>query len=138
MAWERRTKTCPPSSCCPTPAAGSKGDLRPTAPASCRRASKARSCGRARGRSSTWRPPQGPSVTVRRRILDLTGRLNARHLAARGEVPELAARIQAYELAYRMQSAAPEAVDLSRETDATKRLYGLDRPETAEFGTRCL
>ena len=64
--------------------------------------------------------------------------MNARHLAARGDDSELSARIQAYELAYRMQSAAPEAVDLSAETEETRRLYGLDRPETAEFGTRCL
>ena len=78
------------------------------------------------------------SDAAQRRTLDLIGKLNARHLAARGDDSELVARIQAYELAYRMQSAAPEAVDLSRETDETRRLYGLDRPETAEFGTRCL
>jgi hypothetical protein len=83
-------------------------------------------------------PPEGMSDASQRRTLDLIGRLNARHLATRGEDSELAARIQAYELAYRMQSAAPEAVDLSAETDETRRLYGLDRPETAEFGTRCL
>jgi len=73
-----------------------------------------------------------------RRTLDLIAKLNARHLADRGHDSELAARIQSYELAYRMQSAAPEAVELSQETDETKRLYGLDRQETAEFGTRCL
>ncbi len=73
-----------------------------------------------------------------RRTLDLIGRLNARHLEPRGDDAELSARIQAYELAYRMQSAAPEAVDLARETAETTPLYGLDDPETAEFGTRCL
>lgn len=51
---------------------------------------------------------------------------------------ELEARIASYELAFRMQSEAPEAVDLSRETAETRSLYGLDRPETTEFGTRCL
>jgi uncharacterized protein (DUF1501 family) len=51
---------------------------------------------------------------------------------------ELSARISSFELAYRMQSQAPEAVDLSRETAETKALYGLDEPRTAEFGTRCL
>jgi uncharacterized protein (DUF1501 family) len=71
-------------------------------------------------------------------MLDLIGKLNARHLEARGDDSELSARISAYELAYRMQSAAPEAVDLSRETAETRRLYGLDRAESAEFGTRCL
>jgi uncharacterized protein (DUF1501 family) len=50
----------------------------------------------------------------------------------------LVARIAAYELAFRMQLHAPEAVDLSQETVASRRLYGLDRPETAEFGRRCL
>ncbi len=53
------------------------------------------------------RPPKGRSLASQRKTLDLIGRLNARHLAARGEDSELSARIQAYELAYRMQSAAP-------------------------------
>ncbi len=51
---------------------------------------------------------------------------------------ELAARISSYELAYRMQSAAPEAVDLSREPESTREMYGLNDPKTAEFGARCL
>src|SRR5262249_30537639 len=51
---------------------------------------------------------------------------------------ELSARIATYELAYRMQQHAPEAVDLSKETAATKEAYGLDQPHTADFGTRCL
>jgi uncharacterized protein (DUF1501 family) len=83
-------------------------------------------------------PPAGMSDAAQRRTLDLIGVLNDRHLAERGDDTELAARIEAYELAYRMQSAGPEAVDLSRESEETRRLYGLDRPEMAEFGTRCL
>ena len=51
---------------------------------------------------------------------------------------ELSARISTYELAFRMQSAAPEAVDLSRESAETRELYGLNEKRTAEFGTRCL
>ena len=51
---------------------------------------------------------------------------------------EMAARISSYELAFRMQSSAPEAVDLSKETAATRKLYGLDQKQTNEFGTRCL
>ena len=51
---------------------------------------------------------------------------------------ELSARIASYELAFRMQSAGPEAVDLSRESESTTALYGLDDPRTVEFGTRCL
>jgi hypothetical protein len=83
-------------------------------------------------------PPQGMSRAAQRRTLDLIGKLNGQHLASRGDNPELNARIRAYELAYRMQAAAPEAVDLGRESEETRRLYGLDRAETADFGTRCL
>src|SRR5262249_41028850 len=51
---------------------------------------------------------------------------------------ELDARVAAYELAFRMQAAAPEAVDVRRESAATHALYGLDAPVTRDFGTRCL
>ncbi|MDP6443174.1 MAG: DUF1501 domain-containing protein [Pirellulaceae bacterium] len=51
---------------------------------------------------------------------------------------ELEARIKSFELAFRMQTAAPEAMDLSRETQATRDLYGLDEPETANFARECL
>jgi len=51
---------------------------------------------------------------------------------------DFAARIATYELAYRMQSSAPEAVDLSREPESVRALYGLDDPKTAGFGSRCL
>ncbi|MBL8235155.1 MAG: DUF1501 domain-containing protein, partial [Bryobacterales bacterium] len=50
----------------------------------------------------------------------------------------LEARIRSYELAYQMQAEAPGVVDLARETEATKRLYGLDEKETAVFGRNCL
>jgi hypothetical protein len=84
------------------------------------------------------RPPPGIDARQQRRTLDLINRLNREHLATRAEGSELSARIASYELAFRMQTHAPEAVDLARETAATRRLYGLGRPETAEFGTRCL
>ena len=84
------------------------------------------------------RPPEGTSDTHQRGMLDLIGTLNAHHLKGREDDSNLAARIQAYELAYRMQSAAPEAVELARETGSTRTLYGLDDRRTAEFGTRCL
>ena len=58
--------------------------------------------------------------------------------SSRAEDAELEARIQSFELAFRMQSAAPEAVDISQETAATRKLYGLDRKETANFGLECL
>jgi uncharacterized protein (DUF1501 family) len=50
----------------------------------------------------------------------------------------LSARIAAYELAFRMQMAAPELSDLSKETAATRALYGIDEAGTADFGARCL
>ncbi|HYH67359.1 MAG TPA: DUF1501 domain-containing protein [Urbifossiella sp.] len=78
------------------------------------------------------------SDVQQRRTLDFVGRANHAHAAARPHDTELTARVAAYELAFRMQAHAPEVVDLSKETDETKRLYGVDRPETAEFGTRCL
>jgi uncharacterized protein (DUF1501 family) len=84
------------------------------------------------------KPAGALSRAGQRRTLDLIARLNARHFAERGDDSRLAARIESYELAYRMQSAAPEAVDVSTESNETKWLYGLDRAETAEFGMRCL
>ncbi len=83
-------------------------------------------------------PPAGVDRQQQRDKLDLIGALNERHRAARADDSELAARINAYELAFRMQSAAPEAVDLSGETERTKEEYGLNRKECADFGHRCL
>lgn len=51
---------------------------------------------------------------------------------------EIASRMEAYELAFRMQVSAPELMDLSRETEPTRRAYGLDREKTRWFGTHCL
>ncbi|MFO0851499.1 MAG: DUF1501 domain-containing protein [Gemmataceae bacterium] len=83
-------------------------------------------------------PPPGVSSDQQRRTLDFVGQANRDHLAARGGDGELAARIAAYELAFRMQAHAPDVVNLAAESADTHRLYGLDRPETAEFGRRCL
>jgi hypothetical protein len=83
------------------------------------------------------RLPEGTSEAQRRAQLDLIGGLNRYHLD-RHTSSELEARIRSYELAFRMQAAGPEAFDLSRETEATKKLYGMDRPESSEFGTLCL
>jgi hypothetical protein len=73
-----------------------------------------------------------------RRDLDTLARLNALHLATRGEDSRLSARIESFELAYRMQSEAPEAFDLAAETPATAQAYGLDQPATQVFGRQCL
>ncbi len=68
----------------------------------------------------------------------LLGRLNREHAAARPGDSRLEARIGAYELAARLQLSAPEVLDLSKETAATKRMYGMEDPVTADFGRNCL
>ena len=83
-------------------------------------------------------PPDHIDDERQRRRLDLINRVNAAHAARLPHVSELDARIRSYELAYRMQSAAPEAVDLSAETEATKTLYGLDDKATQDYGRICL
>lgn len=70
--------------------------------------------------------------------LALLRELNQAHAAERPSQADLAARINSFELAYRMQMAAPEAMDLGRETQATHKMYGLDQPECATFGRQCL
>jgi hypothetical protein len=69
---------------------------------------------------------------------DLLDAMNRRHLEERGRSDPLAARIHSYQLAARMQLAVPEVAALDRESAATHTLYGLDRPETADFGRGCL
>jgi hypothetical protein len=85
-------------------------------------------------------PPAGMGRAEQRDLLDTLGELNRAHLAARNADTELAARLESYELAFRMQMAAPEATDISGESEATKKLYGLDHadPVGADFGGRCL
>ena len=51
---------------------------------------------------------------------------------------ELDARLASFELAFRMQTAAPDAMDLSLESNATQELYGLNEPDTDNFGRECL
>ncbi len=70
--------------------------------------------------------------------LDFIQQLNRRHRQTRAEDDQLEARIAAYELAYRMQAAAPEVVDLRRETQATLDLYGVNQKETERMGRNCL
>jgi arylsulfatase A-like enzyme len=83
--------------------------------------------------------PEGPISDDRQRAkLDFIQELNRRHREQRPDDPDLEARIASYELAYRMQSAAPEAVDFSKETAETRKLYGLDEKETVRNGRNCL
>jgi hypothetical protein len=70
--------------------------------------------------------------------LDLIQEMNRDHLAESGPDHALEGRIASFELAFRMQSAAPEVQDLSGESPATARLYGLDDPATRDFGRQCL
>ena len=73
-----------------------------------------------------------------RQQLDLLAAMNRDHLAQTGPNQALEGRLNSFELAFRMQMAMPEAQDLSRETDATQHLYGLDDKVTENFGRQCL
>ncbi len=73
-----------------------------------------------------------------KRELGALAELNREHLAARAGDPALAARLRTFETAFGMQMAAPEAFDLSKESDATLALYGLKRGSTQGFAWQCL
>jgi hypothetical protein len=81
-----------------------------------------------------------PHVTreVQREQLDLLAAVNEQHLKTRPGGSELVARINSYELAFRMQTEAPDAVDLTQETEATLSMYGVGKDPTDEFGRNCL
>jgi hypothetical protein len=82
--------------------------------------------------------PKDITAKAQRNSLDLLAELNQKHLESHPGGSELEGRIASYELAYRMQSSAPEAVDLGKESDATKKLYGIGEPLTDDFGRKCL
>ncbi len=82
--------------------------------------------------------PAGIPAGARAGQLKLLEGLNRAHLRRHPGDSELEARITNYEIAARMQTAVPEVLDISGETAETHRMYGLDRPETREYGTRCL
>jgi hypothetical protein len=73
-----------------------------------------------------------------RHQLDLLRRLNQVHQQQHEDEAELSARIESFELAYRMQMAAPEALDVSKEPEHLKKLYGLDNPKCAHFAKQVL
>lgn len=83
------------------------------------------------------RPPD-ESEAAQRRVLDTLKDFNSEHHQSRPDNSSLAARIASYEMAFSMQRHAPEAVDLSRESEATKALYGMNDKRTEDFGRRCL
>lgn len=70
--------------------------------------------------------------------LEMVQKINRRHAEANAHDPELEARIGAMELSFRMQMEAPEAFAVEKETEATRKLYGLDNPVTRDFGWQCL
>jgi hypothetical protein len=78
------------------------------------------------------------STAGQRRQLDLMRKLNQKHQEKRQGEAELAARIETFELAYRMQMAAPEALDIGRESRKVQDLYGLDDPRCSHFARQCL
>jgi len=84
------------------------------------------------------RRPEGMSDGEQRKMLDLLKGMNEDHREARNDDSELAARMASYELAFKMQMSVPDVTDLSKESDVTRKLYGIDDPMSAEFGTQCL
>ena len=83
-------------------------------------------------RNSRW------SKAIQELQLRRLAEMNREHQSQTGPEASLEARISSFELAFRMQSALPKVEDLSRETEATQKLYGLDSPMTANFGRMCL
>jgi hypothetical protein len=84
------------------------------------------------------KPVAGMTPETQRARLDLLAKLNELDMEKYPGSSELAARISSYELAYRMQGCAPEAIDINAESEATKKLYGLDEKITEPFGRQCL
>ena len=83
-------------------------------------------------------PPADVPAGARQNQLQFLADLNRRHQSQRPQNNDLPVRIRNFELAARMQTSVPEVLDLSAETQATQQLYGLDRPECADYGKRCL
>src|SRR6185437_14922419 len=83
-------------------------------------------------------PLSGMTDVRQKAQLELLRESNLEHQKMRGDPSDLSARIRSFELAYRMQSAAPEALDISKETEATKKLNGMDNKDCATFGRQCL
>lgn len=83
-------------------------------------------------------PPVGVTAERQRRNLDLLEKLNSSHAMEHPGHEELAARMANYELAFRMQSQVPELLHLGNEDQQTRRMYGLDQPDTDSFGRKCL
>ncbi|MBI4905304.1 MAG: DUF1501 domain-containing protein [Acidobacteria bacterium] len=80
--------------------------------------------------------PNGIDLTRRKKTIDLIRQLNEANLLDEDE--EFAARMSAYDTAFKMQTEAPEIFDLSNEPKETLELYGVGKPQTDDYGRRCL
>jgi hypothetical protein len=78
------------------------------------------------------------TLEIQEAELDLLARFNRKHQQVRSEDSRLAARIRSFETAFGMQNTMPDVLDLSKETDATLRLYGLQRGSSKGFAWQCL
>src|SRR4029079_13439820 len=83
-------------------------------------------------------PPEGGTAKTRAAKRELLRTLDAAAKKRFGDSDPIDAAIANYELAFRMQPAVPELTDLSKETDRTRSLYGIDDPKTEIFGRQCL
>ena len=83
-------------------------------------------------------PPEGQTPAAQRATLDLLTKMNEQHLADHPGESELDARIRNFELAARMQLATGDVLDVSKESEATKKLYGIGDPAAGAYGLRCL
>lgn len=81
--------------------------------------------------------PAGINNQIQRSTLNAIRDLNEANYVASGDF-EIASRIASYELAFRMQSAAPELLDFSKESEKTREMYGVDKDPTKPFATNCL
>ena len=78
------------------------------------------------------------SLVQQRQEIDLLGEMDRERLTLLGPDPMMEGRIESFEMAFRMQSAVPAIHDLTKETEETKKFYGLNDPATANFGRQCL
>ncbi len=84
------------------------------------------------------KPPTTVGDKQQRSKLELLNAINRQYAADKPDDSDLSARLSSYELAYRMQAAAPEAVDLSQESEAIKEMYGMNDAATQKMGANCL
>src|SRR5579864_8900102 len=83
-------------------------------------------------------PPAGVPPSSRKAGLEFLDSMNRRYADENPGDSALTARIRSYEMAARMQVSVPEVINFAHETEATRRLYGLDAPATEPFGRNCL